>query len=108
MIFHADLRKPAKPRFHVKGSLKMYTNICKHCYKVFKSRRKTYTCSECRSKDEEDFDRIEAYLKEYPNSNALQISEALGITAYQVLTNLNEGRLNISRGHFERIKDDDI
>jgi hypothetical protein len=84
----------------------MYTNVCKHCHKVFKSKFKAYSCEACKNIDEDHFDYIEAYLKEYPNSNALQISEALGITAFEVLHYLKEGRLNISRGHFERITDD--
>lgn len=83
----------------------MYTNICRHCHKVFNSRFKAYSCEECKKIDNDHFDDIEAYLKEYPNSNALQISEALGITAYEVLNYLKEGRLNISRGHFEQISD---
>jgi hypothetical protein len=70
---------------------------------VFLSRLKAYTCEECRKTDDDHFDDIEAYLKEYPNSNALQISEALGITAYEVLNYLKEGRLNIARGHFEKL-----
>lgn len=81
----------------------MYTNVCKHCHKVFMSRFKTYTCEECKKVDSDQFDDIEAYLKEYPNSNALQISEALGITAFEVLNYLKEGRLNVSRGHFEKM-----
>ncbi len=83
----------------------MYMNVCKHCHKVFRSRFKSYSCEECRQIDSDHFDDIEAYLKEYPNSNALQISEALGITAFEVLNYLKEGRLNISRGHFERLPD---
>lgn len=83
----------------------MYTNVCKHCHKVFSSRFKTYSCEECKKIDNDHFDDIEAYLKEFPNSNALQISEALGITAYEVLNYLKEGRLNISRGHFEKMPD---
>lgn len=83
----------------------MYTNICKHCRKVFRSRFKAYSCEECKKIDSDHFDDIEAYLKEYPNSNALQISEALGITAFEVLNYLKEGRLNISHGKFDRIPD---
>ncbi len=83
----------------------MHTNVCRHCQKVFRSRFKTYTCEECKQIDADQFDDIEAYLKEYPNSNALQISEALGITAFEVLNYLKEGRLNISRGSFERLPD---
>lgn len=81
----------------------MQTNVCKHCHKVFRSRFKAYACEDCSKVDSDHFDDIEAYLKEYPNSNALQISEALGITAYEVLNYIKEGRLNISRGRFERL-----
>jgi hypothetical protein len=81
----------------------MYTNVCKHCYKVFKSRFKTYYCNKCKEVDYNQFDDIEAYLKEFPNSNALQISENLGITAYEVLGYLKEGRLNMSKGTFSKL-----
>lgn len=83
----------------------MYTNLCKHCHKVFTSRFKAYACEECKKIDSDHFDDIEAYLKEYPNSNALQISEALGITAFEVLHYVKEGRLNVSRGRFEKLPD---
>lgn len=83
----------------------MYTNVCKHCHKVFMSRFKAYSCKDCKEIDSEHFDDIVEYLKEYPNSNALQISEALGITAFEVLNYLKEGRLNISKGKFERLPD---
>ncbi len=83
----------------------MHNNICKHCHKAFQSRYKTYSCSACKEIDSNHFDDIEAYLKEYPNSNALQISEALGITAFEVLNYVKEGRLNVSRGTFERLSD---
>lgn len=85
----------------------IYTNVCKHCLKQFRSRVKSFSCDECRNKDEDYFDKIVAYLKEYPNSNALQISDALGITAYQVLIYLKEGRLNYAKGHFEQIDERD-
>lgn len=80
----------------------MYTNICKHCKKVFKSRLRQFTCQECMRKDQEIFEKIEAYLKEYPNSNALQIAEGLTIDVYEVLKFMDEGRLMISKGRFER------
>jgi len=81
----------------------MQTNVCKHCHKIFQSRFKTYSCNECKKIDSDHFDDIETYLKEYPNSNALQISETLGITAYEVLNYLKEGRLHVSRGLFEQL-----
>lgn len=81
----------------------IYTNSCKHCLKQYRSRVKSFSCDACRDKDEDYFDKIVEYLKKYPNSNALQISDALGITAYQVLIYLEEGRLNYARGEFEQI-----
>jgi len=81
----------------------LYTNVCKHCFKTFKSRYKRNTCLDCIGLDDAHFDEIEAYLKKYPNSNALQISEALGITAFEVLNYLKEGRLELGRGYFESI-----
>ena len=29
----------------------IYTNVCKHCHKVFKSKIKTSCCKECRDQD---------------------------------------------------------
>lgn len=81
----------------------IYTNVCKHCLKQYRSRIKSFSCDQCKNKDEDYFDKIVGYLKKYPNSNALQISDALGISAYQVLNYLKEGRLNYARGHFEQI-----
>lgn len=81
----------------------MYTNVCKHCTKVFQSKFKTYFCKECKEIDNSQFDDIEAYLKEFPNSNALQIAESLGITVYEVLSYMKEGRLNMTRGIFSKL-----
>lgn len=63
------------------------------------------SCKECKSKDENHFSDIEQYLKLYPNSNALQISEELGITAYEVVKYIDEGRLIMNNGEFSQLKD---
>ena len=52
----------------------MYTNVCKHCHKVFKSKIRTMCCNDCRKEDENQLDDIVQYLKLYPNINALQIA----------------------------------
>ena len=66
----------------VKGENMIYTNVCKHCHKVFV-----------------------AYLKLYPNSNALQISEELGIHPYEIIKFMDEGWLNTVNGKFSRLED---
>jgi len=35
----------------------------------------------------------------------MQISEALGITPFEILGYIDEGRLSIVKGHFEKIED---
>lgn len=82
-------------------------NVCKHCFKVFRSKIRTCTCKACRTQDENCFDDIEAYLKLYPNSNALQISEELGIHVYQIIKYMEEGRLVVNQGTFSKLQEND-
>ncbi len=81
----------------------MYTNVCKHCHKVFRSKIQTMCCKDCRDKDDEQLDDIVKYLKKYPNSNALQISEELGIHPFTILKFLEEGWLEKSNGTFNQL-----
>ena len=83
----------------------MYTNRCKHCFITFRSRKKTGFCPECEKLDETQFDRIVEYLKMYPNSNAVQISEGLEMDLYNVICFINEGRLMRSQGKFNMLED---
>lgn len=83
----------------------LYTNVCKHCYNVFKSKIQTCTCKKCRLKDENQFDDIEKYLVLYPNSNALQISEELGIHVYTIVKYMEEGRLLVNPGTFSPLEE---
>lgn len=82
----------------------IYTSVCKHCKKVFKSKIRTLCCRDCRDVDDHKFEDIEQYLKRYPNSNALQIGEELGIHPYEILKYMEEGRLLVVNGEFERLE----
>lgn len=81
----------------------METNVCKHCHKVFRSKIRTFCCKECRSVDDCQLDDIVEYLRQYPNSNALQISEELGIHPYEVIKFLDEGWLKVNKGQFSKL-----
>lgn len=59
----------------------------------------------CRDKDEDQLDDIVEYLHRFPNNNALQISEELGIHPYVILKYMEEGWLSKSHGTFSRIPD---
>lgn len=80
----------------------MQLNMCKHCHTIFYSRLKLRSCEKCRHQDEELFSRIEEYLKEFPNSNAMQIADGLKIQTQEVLAFVDEGRLMIAKGYFEK------
>jgi len=62
-----------------------------------------YSCKSCKRLDEHHFDEIEEYLKQFPNSNAMQVAEEIGITAFEVLKYLQEGRLVMSKGEFSKL-----
>lgn len=64
--------------------------------------QKLTTCEKCKKRDDELFAMIEAYLMKYPNSNAIQIAEGLKIQAIEVLSFIDEGRLTITKGYFEK------
>ena len=70
-----------------------------------RSKIRTCCCKDCRDKDEDQLDDIVEYLHRFPNSNALQISEELGIHPYVILKYMEEGWLSKSHGTFSRIPD---
>ncbi len=83
----------------------IYTNVCKHCHTVFKSKIRTMCCKNCRSEDSDILDDIVQYLKLYPNSNALQISEELGVHPYVIVKYIDEGWLGKAYGKFCKLPD---
>lgn len=78
-------------------------NVCKHCQKQYISHSHGYCCPNCKDIDKMRYEMIKAYLAKYPNSNAIQISEALDIKTYTVLKYVDEGMLVVGRGEFEKL-----
>jgi len=64
---------------------------------------KGYCCKRCKDIDYMRFEQIKAYLKNYPNSSAYQIAEALNMNVYTILKYVDEGGLSFGRGKFEKI-----
>lgn len=78
-------------------------NVCKHCMKQYIGSRESFCCKDCRDIDNMRYEQIRAYLKVYPNSNAIQIADAIGVKPYVVLKYVDEGRLLIGKGEFEQL-----
>lgn len=83
----------------------IYACSCKRCKRLFRSPVRRELCDDCRKVDEELFGQIEQYLREYPNSNAMQIAEGLSVDVMEVLRFIDEGRLRAAKGSFSRLKD---
>ena len=60
--------------------------------------------NQCKYLDDILFSRIEEYLKRFPNSNAIQIADGLEIPTFEVVRFIDEGRLQFSKGKFEKLK----
>ncbi len=82
----------------------MKLNRCKYCGEMFNSPHTSVVCKHCRGLDEALFSSIEEYLKRFPNSNAMQVAEGLEISVFEVIRFIDEGRLQFSKGKFERLK----
>jgi len=65
---------------------------CKRCGKVF-----NYTgvslCGECAQQEQEDFEKVRAYLFEHPNSTTIEVTNATGIDPKVISRLLKDGRL---------------
>ncbi len=79
------------------------TNVCRFCGRVFFSFNQRSCCPNCVRLEEEEFSKIENYLKRYPNSNALQIAQGLAISPFVVVRYIDEGRLFVNKGEFKDI-----
>ena len=78
---------------------------CRHCKKLFTSVIKRQVCEECDKKEDQLFQQIKEYLRQYPNSNAMQIAEGLEINVMSVLHFIDEGRLSVVTGGFSKLKE---
>ena len=86
----------------------METCHCRYCKKIFRSAIRRTCCDSCKEKDDIFFEKIKNYLELYPNSNALQISEGLEVDVTEILRFIDEGRLNMVEGTFEKLDDDSV
>lgn len=78
-------------------------SVCKHCGRSIISATPKFACDKCRDIDEMYFAQIKAYLTTYPNSNAIQVADAIGISPMLVLKYVDEGRVQLVRGDFEQL-----
>ncbi len=67
---------------------------CKECGKLF-FKVASDICPECQKKEEEDFNKVKDYLREYPNASLSEIMEATGVNEKKISKFIKAGRLSI-------------
>lgn len=67
---------------------------CKECGKLF-FKVVSDICPDCQKKEEEDFNKVKEFLKEYPNASLVEIMEATGVSESKISKFIRAGRLSI-------------
>ncbi|AGC69538.1 flagellar operon protein YvyF [Thermoclostridium stercorarium subsp. stercorarium DSM 8532] len=71
---------------------------CKECHRIFQYMGGPVLCSYCRKKDDEEFEKVRAFLKEYPGATMQEVSNATGVKPSKINRWLKEERLEVSEG----------
>ncbi len=75
----------------------METKNCPKCGRLF-TYVKNSICPDCLKEEEETFQRVRAYLKEFPGQSISQVSEATGVPPRKISKYLRDGRLEVTDG----------
>lgn len=67
---------------------------CKKCGRLFESFGKEI-CLYCYQKDEEDYQKVRLFLKEFPGSKITVVEEKTGVNSKTILRYLREGRIEL-------------
>lgn len=70
---------------------------CRRCKKIFMySDIGPRICDACKKLEEEEFERVRAFVREFPGATAQEVSEATGVPTHLIFRFLKEGRLEVS------------
>lgn len=61
-----------------------------------------YVCQVCGQNDQDEYQLIRNYVRSYPNSNAMQIANATGISVSKILHYIKNGSLSVVDNHSRR------
>ena len=76
---------------------------CPRCGKVFMKLREPI-CPDCVKAEEQNFEEVRAYVKEYPNRSINEVSEATNVSVKRILRYVREGKLEATAGLQSDIK----
>lgn len=74
----------------------MEVKVCQSCKQMFHYIAGRVICPHCRKVEEEKFQAVKEYLRQYPGATLTQVSEETGVSSKLILRFLKEERLEIS------------
>ncbi len=71
---------------------------CKNCRKMFQYVTGVQLCPLCKKIDEEEFDKVRTFLRDFPGANMKEVSDNTGVSPSKISRWLKEERLEVSEG----------
>lgn len=70
---------------------------CRRCKKIFMySGVGPKICESCKKQEDEDFEKVRAFVREYPGATAQEVSQATEVPVQLIYRFLKDGRLEVS------------
>jgi flagellar operon protein (TIGR03826 family) len=69
---------------------------CKRCKKIFMWAAGYQICEACKKLEEEEFERVRKFLRDYPGATINEVSEATEVSTQLIYRFLRDGRLEVT------------
>ena len=69
---------------------------CKRCKKIFMHAVGPQLCDLCKQKEEEDFEKVRKFLRDYPGATIQEVSKATEVSAQLIYRFLRDGRIEVA------------
>ena len=69
---------------------------CKRCKKIFMHAVGPQLCDLCKKKEEEDFEKVRKFLRDYPGATIQEVSKATEVSAQLIYRFLRDGRIEVA------------
>ena len=71
---------------------------CKECRRIFQYVSGPVLCNFCKKKDDEEFEKVRVFLRDYPGATMQEVSNVTGVKPGKIHRWLKEERLEVSEG----------
>ena len=69
---------------------------CRRCRKIFMYVTGPQICDACKKLEDEEYEKVRAFVKEFPGANIQEVSRETGVSTHLIYRFLREGRLEVS------------